>query len=136
MTHLLDLFWTYQASHLLVVDRQTFMRHRKMAREGDGTGDRNFYTPCLLYSILALASMISTDKGVRRYSAGSGDSPGDSYNQRARILFDIEIETPTVSTVQAAILIGARYGTFVDNCLGWTFSGKARHPIVSVNVHL
>lgn len=135
VTHLLDLFWTYQASHLLVIDRQTFMRHRKMAREGYSVGDRNFYTPCLLYSILALASMISTDKGVRRYSAGSGDSPGDSYNQRARILFDIEIETPTVSTVQAAILIGARYGTFVDNCLGWTFSGKTRHPIWSVNAH-
>lgn len=124
VTHLLDLFWTYQASHLLVVDRQLFIKHRQLAREGDGVGDRNFYTPCLLYAILALASMISIDKGVKRYSAGSGNSPGDSFNQRARILFDIEIETPTVTTVQAAILISARYGTFVDNCLGWAFSGK------------
>lgn len=121
--HLLDLFWTYQASHVLVVDRHIFLRHRRLARESDGIGDRKFYTPCLLYSILALASLISTDKGVRRYSTPPEGIAGDWFNQRARILFEAEMEVPTVTTVQAAILIGSRYGTFVDSSLGWTFSG-------------
>ncbi|KAE8375838.1 fungal-specific transcription factor domain-containing protein [Aspergillus bertholletiae] len=136
VSHLLDLFWKYQASHLLLIDREIFLRHRKLAQEEDGLGDRNFYTPCLLYSILALASMISTDKGVKRYSAGPGGIPGDVFNQRARVLFEVEMETPAVTTVQAAILIGARYGTFVDSCLGWTFSGMAFRMATKLALHL
>ncbi|KAE8423008.1 fungal-specific transcription factor domain-containing protein [Aspergillus pseudocaelatus] len=136
VSHLLDLFWEYQASHLLLIDREIFLRHRKLAQEGDGLGDRNFYTPCLLYAILALASMISTDRGVKRYSAGPGDVPGDIFNQRARILFEIEMETPAVTTVQAAVLIGARYGTFIDSCLGWTFSGMAFRMATKLALHL
>lgn len=121
--HLLELFWTYQASQVHVVDRQIFLRHRRLARESDGIGDRDFYTPCLLYAMMALASLISTDKGVRRYSAPPEGIAGDWFNQKARILFEAEMEVPTVTTVQAAILIGSRYGTFVDSSLGWTFSG-------------
>ncbi|PYH89216.1 hypothetical protein BO71DRAFT_281152, partial [Aspergillus ellipticus CBS 707.79] len=136
VTHLLDLFWAYQASHLIIIDRDIFMRHRKLAQEGDGVGDRNFYTPCLRYAILALASMISTDKGVRRYSAPSGGITGDEFSQRARVLFEIEMETPTVTTVQTAILLGARYGTLADSCLGWTFSGIALRMATRLGLHL
>ncbi|KAJ5731800.1 uncharacterized protein N7483_006308 [Penicillium malachiteum] len=36
----------------------------------------------------------------------------------------METESPVVTTVQAAILIGSWYGTFVDNSLGWIFSDQ------------
>ena len=105
--HLLELFWTYQASQVLVVDRQIFLRHHRLARESDGIGNRDFYISCLLYAIMALGSLTSTDKAVRQYSAPPDDIAGDWFDQRARILFEAEMEVPTVTTVQAAILIGS-----------------------------
>ncbi|PYH96713.1 hypothetical protein BO71DRAFT_164043 [Aspergillus ellipticus CBS 707.79] len=135
VSHLLDLFWTYQASHLLIVDRDIFLHHRQLAQSSDGIGDRNYYTPCLLYSMLALASLISTDRGVKRYSTAGG-IPGDLFNQRARTLFNMEMECPTVTTAQAAILIGSRYGTFVDSSLGWTFCGIALRVVAKLCLHL
>ncbi|PLB51482.1 hypothetical protein P170DRAFT_471414 [Aspergillus steynii IBT 23096] len=135
VSHLPELFWTYQASHLLIIDRDIFLRHRELARSGNGIGDRNYYTPCLLYSMLALASLISTDRGVKRY-ASAGGTPGDLFNARARALFDLEMECPTVTTAQAAILIESRYGTFVDSSLGWTFSGIALRVVTKLGLHL
>lgn len=122
--YLLDLFWQWQSSHLHVVDCAIFNRHRRIWEDGGGNGDRNFYTPCLLYAILALASMISLDRGVTRYSASSGEVAGQNFSKRARSLFELEIEHPTITTVQAALLLGCRYGAMIDNSLGWTYSGK------------
>lgn len=127
IVHLLDLFWEFQASHLLVVDRDIFLHHRKIWDESGGNGDRNFYTPCLLYSILSLASMISPDRGVKKYSASPGTIPGERFCKRARALFELEMEHPTITTVQAALVLGSRYGAMVDNSLGWTYSGRVEY---------
>lgn len=56
---------------------------------------------------MALVSLISIDKGVRQYSTPPDNIAGDWFNQRARILFEAEMEVPTVTTVHAAILIGS-----------------------------
>ncbi|KAI0011835.1 fungal-specific transcription factor domain-containing protein [Xylariaceae sp. FL0662B] len=136
ISHLLELFWGWQASYLLVVDRGIFTRSRKVWDESGGHGDRNFYTPCLLYSILSLASMISPDRGVRRYSAPSGGPPGELFCKRARALFELEMERPTVTTVQAALILGSRYGAMVDNSLGWIYSGIVFRISSKLGLHL
>ncbi|KAI0894318.1 fungal-specific transcription factor domain-containing protein [Annulohypoxylon nitens] len=136
ISHLLELFWDWQVSHLLVVDREIFTRSRKAWDDSGGHGDRNFYTPCLLYSILSLASMISPDRGVRRYSSPSGGPPGELFCKRARALFELEMERPTVTTVQAALILGSRYGAMVDNSLGWIYSGIAFRISSKLGLHL
>lgn len=74
--------------------------------------------------MMALASLAGTDKGDRRYSAPPKGIAGDWFNQKARILFEAETSSvPTVTMVQAAILIGSRYGTFANSSFGWTFCG-------------
>lgn len=126
VSHLLDLFWKWQSSHLLVVDRALFLRHREIWDDSEGhRGDRNYYTPCLLYAIMALASMISLDKGVVRYSTSTGSVAGETFAKRARSMFDLEMDHPTISTVQAALILGSRYGAMKDNSLGWMYSGKS-----------
>lgn len=123
VTHLLDLFWKWQSCHLLVIDRAIFLRHRRLWDERGGNGDRNFYTPCLLYAILSMASMISPDEGVRNYSCPSGGIAGEKFAKRSRALLELEMEHPTIATVQTALILGSRYGAMVENSLGWTYSG-------------
>ncbi|KAK1672127.1 fungal-specific transcription factor domain-containing protein [Colletotrichum godetiae] len=137
VSHLLDLFWKWQSSHLLVVDRALFLRHREMWDESEGHhGDRNHYTPCLLYAIMALASMISLDKGVVRYSTSTGGVAGETFAKRARSMFDLEMDHPTISTVQAALILGSRYGAMKDNSLGWMYSGIAFRMASKLGLHL
>lgn len=126
IVHLLDLFWKWQACHLLVIDRDIFLHHRKIWDESGGNGDRNFYTPCLLYAILSMASLISPDAGVRKYSAPPTGIAGENFAKRSRALFELEMEHPTLTTVQTALILGSRYGAMVDNSLGWTYSGTSR----------
>ncbi|TDZ41119.1 putative transcriptional regulatory protein [Colletotrichum trifolii] len=86
VAHLLHLFWEWQSSHLLAVDRRLFTSHRRSWDENGGAGDGNFYSPSLLYAMLSLASMTSPDKGVTalvlgcRYGAVTGSSLGAVYN--------------------------------------------------------
>ncbi|KXH34914.1 fungal specific transcription factor [Colletotrichum simmondsii] len=137
VSHLLDLFWKWQSSHLLVVDRALFLRHREIWDDSEGHhGDRNYYTPCLLYAIMALASMISLDKGVVRYSTSTGGVAGETFAKRARSMFDLEMDHPTISTVQAALILGSRYGAMKDNSLGWMYSGIAFRMASKLGLHL
>ncbi|TIC94252.1 putative transcriptional regulatory protein [Colletotrichum higginsianum] len=136
VTYLLDLFWQWQSSYLLVVDRDLFLRHRQIWDESDGHGDRDFYSPCLLYALLALASMISLDRGVTRYSASPDGVVGEGFAKRARALLDLELDHPKITTVQAALVLGCRYGSMKDNSLGWMYSGIAFRMASKLGLHL
>ncbi|KAF4902885.1 putative transcriptional regulatory protein [Colletotrichum fructicola] len=136
VAHLLDLFWQWQAPHLLVIDRDLFLRHRKLWDDSGGQGDRTFYTPTLLYAILSLASMISLDKGVVRYSASSGGLAGDNFATRARELLDLELEHPTTTTVQTALILGCRFEAAGHTSLGWMYSGMAIRIASELGLHL
>ncbi|KAK3076759.1 hypothetical protein LTS18_012140, partial [Coniosporium uncinatum] len=136
VTHLLALFWTYQASCLNVVNRTTFCRHRKFYEEDPGSEKVSCYSPCLLYAILALASMISPDKGVRKYSTGAGGTPGETFYRKAKVLLELELSRPTATTVQAAVLVGSWFGATGHYSLGWTWSGVAFRMAIEVGLHL
>jgi hypothetical protein len=123
--HLLELFFDWQAPHLNVVDRNTFMIHWKLDLEKQDHEDRTFYTPALLYAILSLASLISPDRGVRRYSSSKDGIPGDLFLRKARALLDSEIGNATATTVQAALLVGSWYGAVGQTSLGWIYSGQS-----------
>ncbi|CAI0647717.1 unnamed protein product [Colletotrichum noveboracense] len=136
VAHLLDLFWQWQAPHLLVIDRDLFVRHRKLWDDSGGQGDRTFYSPTLLYAILSLASMISLDKGVVRYSASSGGLAGDNFATSARELLELELEHPTITTVQTALILGSRIEAAGHISLGWMYSGMAFRIASDLRLHL
>ncbi|KAF5522637.1 putative transcriptional regulatory protein [Colletotrichum aenigma] len=136
VAHLLDLFWQWQAPHLLMIDRDLFVRHRKLWDDSGGQGDRTFYTSTLLYAILSLASMISLDKGVVRYSASSGGLAGDNFATRARELLEFEVEHPAITTVQTALVLGFRFEAAGNTSLGWMYSGMASRIASDLRLHL
>lgn len=124
VSHLLDLFWEWQFSLLQVFPRKLFMEDKRLYDTEKPRRRYNYFSPSLLYGIMAISAMISPDRGIRYYATTSGGVTGDVFFDKAKRLLDQEIGYPSITTVQTAILLGARYGTFGQNALGWIYSGK------------
>ncbi|KAF2788468.1 hypothetical protein K505DRAFT_378882 [Melanomma pulvis-pyrius CBS 109.77] len=136
VTHLMNLFFDWQASQLNVVDRETFLMHRRFYEDSEDFEDRTFYSPALLYAIISLASLISPDRGVRKYSSTSGGTPGDMFLRKAKALLDMEVGNPAVTTVQAALIVGSWYGAVGQTSLGWTYSGISFRLCYELGLHI
>ena len=123
VNHLLDLFWTWQASYLQVMDRRLFLADKKLFDSEHPRRRYDYFSTSLMYAIMALASMISSDRGIKYQSTKSGGWVGDTYFEKAKILFDREMDRPSITTVQTGLLLASRYGVLGKLSLGWTYSG-------------
>jgi hypothetical protein len=50
------------------------------------------------------------------------------FTARARALLDIEMDSPTVATVQALAVMSATEAAFCKDSRGWLYSGKFQSP--------
>ncbi|KAI9932005.1 hypothetical protein MW887_009508 [Aspergillus wentii] len=119
VAHLVDIFWTWQAAHVQVIHRNMFLIDKKAFFESEPPCKRDFFSPSLLYAMMALASMT-----------------GDVFFDKAKRLFDAQMGVPSVATVQTAMLLGSRYGTLGETSLGWTYSGIAARTALEIGLHL
>ncbi|KAL4876944.1 hypothetical protein BJY04DRAFT_222620 [Aspergillus karnatakaensis] len=138
VSHLLELFWDGQASHIQVVPRRQFLAHKDAYETGPTNNCQKyqFFSPSLLFAIMSLAAMISLQRGVRHQSTSNGGIAGDVYFRKAKQLFDQEIGRPRITTIQTALLLGSRYGALGHHSLGWTYSGIALRMAVELGLHL
>lgn len=140
VSHLLNLFWTWQSSHVQVVPRMQFLAHKELyylqAQAARSRHRYQFFSPCLLFAIMSLAVMISPHRGVRHHSKDVDGIAGDVYFGKAKRLFEQEIGHPCITTVQAALILGSRYGALGNHSLGWTYSGIALRMAVELGLHL
>lgn len=47
------------------------------------------------------------------------------YSSRAKTLLDVEMDSPTVATVQALVIMSATEAVFTRDARGWLYSGKS-----------
>lgn len=78
--------------------------------------------PLLLNAIYAVASRISPDVRVRSDPA-SPDTAGDIFFERAEKLLDESYDTPSISTVQALILLASHQHGAMKSARAWLYSG-------------
>lgn len=79
-------------------------------------------SPLLLNSIYAVASRISPDIRVRSDPA-SPDTAGDVYFERAEKLLDESYDLPSISTVQALLLLASHQHGRMKSARAWLYSG-------------
>jgi hypothetical protein len=79
-------------------------------------------SPLLLNAIYAVASRISPDVRVRSDPA-SPDTAGDVYFERAEMLLDDSYDTPSISTVQALLLLAGHQHGRMKSARAWLYSG-------------
>ncbi|OQU95624.1 Fungal specific transcription factor domain-containing protein [Cladophialophora immunda] len=136
VSHLLDLFWNWQAIHLQVFHRELFLAEKKLFDTERPRRRYVFFSPSLLYAIMALGAMMSPDRGVKYQSTKVGGVAGDIYFEKARKLFDQEMAEPTITTVQTALALGSRYGSKGHSALGWIYSGIAIRMAIQIGLHI
>jgi hypothetical protein len=107
--HLLKLYFMYQHPSTLVLDEETFLN-------GCVTGVKTqYFSSFLLYSIL-LRSLRLSDKPAMQDLAGI-------YLQRARAELLVELESPTIATVQALCIFGQYLGSLGNDRACWLYPG-------------
>lgn len=144
--HLLSLFWTWHNPFLGIVDKKLFLRDMGffyINQSNVVTADNNdpaltpnytaqdttvhtikYFSPLLLNAILALGSLLDDS---------CNDHP---YHIKARILLNIELEGPQVTTIQAATLLGIYEIMSNRDTLGWVYLGMAMRMAVDMGYHL
>ncbi|KAL7329611.1 hypothetical protein PS15p_204680 [Mucor circinelloides] len=90
--------------------------------------------PLLLNAIYAVASRISPDMRVRSDPA-SPDTAGDIFFERAEKLLDESYDTPSISTVQALVLLASHQHGAMKSARAWLYSGMAFRMAQDLGLH-
>ncbi|ODQ54630.1 hypothetical protein SAICODRAFT_5832 [Saitoella complicata NRRL Y-17804] len=128
VSHLLELYWTWQHPYFVVLDRTAFMRDYH-------AGGGKYYSELLLNAILAHAAPYSSRSDLRDVG-GEVCTAGYHFYQRARELLEDELEKPSITTVQALALLGSREAGCGRDARGWIFSGMSFRMALDLGLHL
>lgn len=102
-TQLLSLYFIWHNAFFYIVHQELFLEHRQ--RYLSGKPDHHYFTWTLYYAMLAYAASFS-DSAVE-LAGNSPEKSGDIFLRRARICLDVELDSPTASTVAALAIIGS-----------------------------
>ncbi|KAI8097934.1 fungal-specific transcription factor domain-containing protein [Gilbertella persicaria] len=91
-------------------------------------------TPLLLNAIYAIASRISPDARVRSDPKAS-DTAGNIFFERAEKLLDESYDTPSISTVQALLLLASHQHGIMKSARAWLYSGMAFRMAQDLGLH-
>ncbi|KAF4995207.1 hypothetical protein FDECE_12879 [Fusarium decemcellulare] len=148
--HLVDLYFTWQNPNLYIVDRITFNEARICWCNIES--DTPYYSEALLNSMQVLCLPSHVELYIltsHRCASGaafesrhhptfdtSPRSLSDFFAERAKILLEIELDHPSVATVQAlAILAGHELGCN-KRTRGWLYSGTMWSSSVGYPSHI
>lgn len=106
---LLEIAWRYLSLQTRLVHKQYFLSHRDLGSRS------HYYSLFLENTLLACASRMSSSASIR--------SLGKPYIDRAVKDIPMELESPTLSTVQGFLLLADFEATQGRDRLGWTYMG-------------
>lgn len=109
------------SQHLIILYFNHFYPFLPLFYKRDLSADQSV-SPLLLNSIYAVASRISPDVRVRSDPA-SPDTAGDIYFERAEKLLDESYDLPSISTVQALLLLASHQHGRMKSARAWLYSG-------------
>ncbi|GIJ88278.1 hypothetical protein Asppvi_007197 [Aspergillus pseudoviridinutans] len=125
--HLIDLYFTWEQPWYQIVDEDLF--RDSMANRG------RYFTPLLLYSILAMGSRYS-DRVETRTDANDPNTAGRFFFEQAKTLLHREMERPRLATIQALGLIGMFYIATGADAAGWLHHGMANRLSLDMGLNL
>ncbi|OBZ86157.1 Cutinase transcription factor 1 alpha [Choanephora cucurbitarum] len=91
-------------------------------------------TPLLMNAIYAVASRISPDARVRSDPEAS-ETAGDIFFERAEKLLDESYDTPSISTIQALLLLASHQHGAMKSAKAWLYSGMAFRMAQDLGLH-
>lgn len=79
---------------------------------------------CWSYSNIGLDSCASGSSLTSRTDLGSPHDAAEFFSSRAKLLLEIEMDSPSIATVQALVIMSAIEAAFTRDARGWLYSGR------------
>ncbi|CAH0054486.1 unnamed protein product [Clonostachys solani] len=129
ISHLINLYFTWQNPSLHVVDRAAF----EAAREKRLTEqiENGFYSKFLVNAICAVGAAFERVKHPELPTPLAG-----FFAKRAKSLLDFELDNPRLSTVQALAILSIHEGAETHDTRGWLYSGMATRLAFDLGLHV
>jgi hypothetical protein len=127
--HLIKLYFCWEDPSIHVVREDIFYRERTKAKAGMGTS--RFYSEVLVNSMCAVGASLTP-----RHCIELPESLVDFFTARARALLDVEMDSPTLSTVQSLVILSGVGALLTLDARGWLYSGMAVRLATDLGLHL
>jgi hypothetical protein len=127
--HLEQLYFSWEDPSIHVVDEEAYYEEKNKWESGqDGSP---FYSQTLKNAILAI--------GANLNSCPHMDLPqptAEFFQSRAKAILEVEMDSPTVATVQALVIMSATEAAYTRDARGWLYSGMAVRLSADLGLHL
>ncbi|KAK5204078.1 hypothetical protein LTS03_009873 [Exophiala xenobiotica] len=126
--HLINLFFSWHNALMYVLDKDIFLNERQKFQDGRRT---NLYSPSLENAVFTIGSAY-TD----RTHPGVNDATDEFFAFRSKIYLEIEIDSPTIATAQALLILSSHEAAHARESRGWIYSGMAVQIMTDLGLHL
>lgn len=127
--HLIKLYFCWEDPSIHVVREDIFYRERIKAKAGMGAS--KFYSEVLVNAICAVGASLTP-----RHCVELPEPLVDFFTARARALLDVEMDAPTLSTVQSLVILSGVCALLTLDARGWLYSGMAVRLSTDLGLHL
>ncbi|OAL22856.1 hypothetical protein AYO22_06764 [Fonsecaea multimorphosa] len=125
--HLTNLFFAWHNSFLNIVNETVYYHHRALYRSGVSTA---YFSETLQNAVMAVGASYSN----RRLP--DVDDPPEFFASRAKVLLEIEMDSPSMATVQALGTLSAHEAAYARDSRGWLYVGMAVQLLSDLGLHL
>lgn len=126
--HLINLFFAWHNNLQFPVDKAIFIHERERFRQGFPT---DLFAPSLENAVLCVGSAY-TDRSF----AGIDQPVDEFFALRSKAYLDIEIDSPTIATAQALVILSSHEAAHTRESRGWIYMGMAVRIITDLGLHL
>ncbi|OQU97605.1 Fungal specific transcription factor domain-containing protein [Cladophialophora immunda] len=128
--YLTSLFFTWYNPYMSAVDEDIYSRQKQDYNLGKETA---LYSPALENAILAVGASYAS-----RRCANLPESldPSDFFGRRSKAFLDLEMDSPTIATLQTLLILSTLEAAAGRDSRGWLYSGMAVHLVFDLGLHL
>ncbi|RDH29020.1 fungal-specific transcription factor domain-domain-containing protein [Aspergillus welwitschiae] len=118
--HLIDLFFAWQDPSLHVIDAESFWRSRAQSPLSDAM--------CALgaaYGPKYHPDFVTFPRSLAEF-----------FGDRAKLLVELELDNPSIATIQALVILSNHEASCTRDTRGWLYSGMAMRLTLDLGLHL
>jgi hypothetical protein len=126
---LCQLYFTWEDPAIHVVDEEIFYLEKQKFLKG--VADTPYYSETLNNAICAIGANLASGEQL-----GVPEPAPEFFSSRAKALLDVEMDSPSVATVQALVIMSASEAAFTRDARGYLYSGMAVRLSADLGLHL
>ncbi|KAJ5753596.1 uncharacterized protein N7511_007749 [Penicillium nucicola] len=127
--HLTKLYFAWENPNIPLVDERTYYREKARYRQMNQPSHR--YSEVLNNAICAVGATLTS-----RYCPDLPECLVDFFATRSKALLEVEMDSPTLSTVQSLGILSGVEALLTRDARGWLYSGMAMRLATDLGLHI